>query len=145
MSAVVHMDQTGYQRWDYFLKFYTLKLPLKSVLRREYISHIPIFNICFQNLWKSSLDSYFHLRKPLLCESKMSFFWKMTNQDFKCCLDVPQIVELGSLRTWKTECKKDLVIFVWLRRDCKLILWTHLILSLEIQKRPIRGRVSSID
>ena len=34
----------------------------------------------------------------------------------KCCLDVPQIVELGNLRTWKTECKKDLVIFCLTQR-----------------------------
>jgi len=32
----------------------------------------------------------------------------------KCCLDVPQIVEHGNLKTWKTECKKDLLVVIFL-------------------------------
>ena len=46
MSAVVHMDQTGYQRWDYFFLIYHPKATLeisftsKSVLRLGNIFHI---------------------------------------------------------------------------------------------------------
>ena len=131
MSAVVHMDQTGNQRWDYFLNFSPWSYPWNQF----YVGNI--FHIFQASIYASTLiHSY--------VDQKWHFFFKWQIR-IKCCLDVLQIVELGSLRTWKTECKKDLVIFVWLRRDCKLILWTHLIWSLDVQKRPIRGRVSSID
>ena len=141
MSAVVHMDQTGNQRWDFFFIFYpeaTLEISFTSGIYFTYSK----LQYMLPKFMKIKFGFLFSSAKTILIHSyvdrKCHFSWKM------CCLDVLQIVELGSLKTWKTECKKDLVIFVWLRRDCKLILWTHLVLSLKIQKRPI-SRFSSID
>ena len=113
MSAVVHMDQTGNQRWDYFLAW-------SNPWNQFYVGnifHIFQASIYASKIYENQVWILIFICKTILIHSYV---------DQKChFLDVPQIVELGSLKTWKTECKKDLVIFVWLRRDCKLILWTH--------------------